>query len=59
MSNPAAPSAARVKAHEDRKRSAGMVQRKRWAHPDDWPLIDQTIQALADRRSRDRAQKTG
>lgn len=38
--------AARVAALEQRHRSAGEVQRKRWAHPDDWPQVDALIAAL-------------
>jgi len=38
--------AARVAALEQRHRDAGEVQRKRWAHPDDWPKIDALISEL-------------
>jgi hypothetical protein len=35
-----------VAACEQRKRDAGITQRKRWAHPDDWPKIDAFISQL-------------
>jgi len=44
------PVAQRVAAHEQRKRDAGLVQRKRWAHPDDWPAIDAYMAQLAQAR---------
>lgn len=34
----------RVNRHEQRKRDQGLVQRKRWAHPEDWPAIDRYIE---------------
>jgi len=40
----------RVKRHEQRKRDQGLVQRKRWAHPDDWPAIDRYIERKAKER---------
>ena len=40
----------RVAAYEERKRRAGLVQRKRWAHPDDWVAIDKFIKELHRRR---------
>jgi len=39
-------SAQRRKALEDRERAKGRVQRKRWAHPDDWAAIDRLIAEL-------------
>ncbi len=38
--------AQRRKALEDRERAKGRVQRKRWAHPKDWPEIDRLIAEL-------------
>jgi len=40
----------RVARHEQKKRDAGLVQRKRWAHPDDWPAIDALIAELNNHR---------
>ena len=40
----------RVARHEQKKRDAGLVQRKRWAHPDDWPQIDALIAKLTRKR---------
>lgn len=39
-------SALRVAALEQRHRDRGEVQRKRWARPESWPLIDQFIQEI-------------
>jgi len=45
-------SRARVAAYEQRKRDAGLVQRKRWAHPEDWPRIDRYIERLNKARAK-------
>lgn len=33
-----------------RHRAAGRVQRKRWAHPEDWPTIDSHIKRMEKKR---------
>lgn len=40
----------RVQRHEQRKRDAGLVQRKVWAHPDDWPGIRKYVARLNRKR---------
>ena len=45
--------AQRRKALEDRHRAAGLAQRKRWAHPDDWAAIDAEIDRLCKKRGID------
>ena len=50
MSDQAKLNRERVNRHEQRKRDQGLVQRKRWAHPDDWPQIDRLIQRLTAKR---------
>jgi hypothetical protein len=42
----------RVAKHEAAQREAGRVQRKRWAHPDDWPEIDRVIDRLNKARTK-------
>jgi hypothetical protein len=37
---------------DSRRRAVGLVQRKRWAHPDDWPEIDALIIHLTKQRRR-------
>lgn len=50
MTNAAKQNRQRVARHEQKKRDAGLVQRKRWAHPDDWPAIDALIAELTNHR---------
>jgi len=50
MTNQAKLNRERVKRHEQRKRDQGLVQRKRWAHPDDWPAIDAYIKRKTAKR---------
>lgn len=35
-----------VAAHEQRQRDLGRTQRKRWALPEHWPLIDKYIKKM-------------
>ncbi len=44
-------STARVAAHEQRKRAAGLTQRKVWAHPNDWPALLALARELAAART--------
>lgn len=44
-------STARVAAHEQRKRAAGLTQRKVWAHPSDWPALLAYVRELAAART--------
>mgnify|MGYP006291058927 CR=1 FL=1 len=48
----AATNARNVASFEDRQREAGRVQRKRWAHPDDWAKIDAVIAMLNKERNK-------
>ena len=43
----------RQKSRDDRHRAAGLVQRRRWAHPDDWAAIDAEIDRLCKNRDID------
>lgn len=42
----AVASRCRVAEHRRRLRAKGLLPRERWAHPDDWPEIDELIQRL-------------
>lgn len=46
MSDQAKQNRERVNRFRDRQREAGLVQRTKWAHPDDWPKIDTLIEKL-------------
>ncbi len=45
-------STARVAAHEQRKRAAGLTQRKVWAHPSDWPALLKLARELEEMRKK-------
>ena len=36
-----------------RRKDSGFVRRDRWAHPDDWPEIDELISKLVEQRKND------
>lgn len=44
--------AQRQAEHKARQIAAGLVQLKRWVHPDDMPALQETADKLARRRAR-------